>query len=419
MKKKKFKNGIAKLGRQEYEVLVTRRDSRAGGQRISRRRVVNGSRYEAEAVKRELEAELEAELSGKAKPKLTLGDYARQWLEARSAALRPTTRRKYVIDLEKHILPALGHMLLSELRPRHLAAYFAKDPAAPKSKKTRLSLLRTMAKDALADELVDRDFCLRIQVKVPPPYTEDEPNMLSARQLPAVLACVPARWSDLAYLLAFTGLRWGEATGLHWSEVDLEKGEATIKWNNSRGTLGRPKTDEGYRTIPLATPLLERLRARKERMEADGHPPLRRGLVFSQRNGNPYQNTTFPGALREACKKAGVTFRFTPHGFRRTWNNMARRVAGGVVVRAMMGQASEAMTDHYSLVDRDERRATAELVAARFLAAKNDEPEQNSGERTASPEAGNESPDAAGTRPVDETVDRTTTPQSSTDPKEE
>ena len=161
--KKRFKNGIAKLGRQRYEVLVTRRDPRQGGKRVSRRRLVDGPRSVAEAVKRELESEMAEELAGKAPSQLTLGDYAQLWLEAKSAELRPSTKAKYVNDLERYILPQLGQMRLAELRPRDVAAFLAADPGAPNSKKNRLALLRVMAKDAIADEFVDRDFCLRVK----------------------------------------------------------------------------------------------------------------------------------------------------------------------------------------------------------------------------------------------------------------
>jgi len=417
--KKKYKNGIAKLGRQQYEVLVTRRDPRAGGRRISRRRAVKGSRYEAEAAKRELEAELEAELSGKARAKLTLGDYARQWLKARSASLKPSTREKYVNDLERHILPALGCMQLADLRPRHVTTFLARKQGAPRTKRNWLGILQNMAKDAIAEELIDRDFCLRVSIKIPPHYTEDQPNMLAPRQLEAVLACVPARWLDLVRTLAYTGLRWGEATGLHWSDVDLEQGEVTIKWNNWKGILVRPKSDKGYRTIPLARQLQDVLRARRQRMETDNHPGLRNDLVFPTHEGTLHKAWPLSAVLRDACKDAGVKIRFTPHGFRRTWNNIARRRAGGVVVRAMIGHASEAMTDHYSLVDREEKRAAAEDVAACLSGSKGDDRSQVPDEPQAASESGASDPDATGGSPVDKTVDDGPAPPSPTDQEPE
>lgn len=364
--KKQFKNGIAKLGRQRYEVLVTKRDPRHGGQRVSRRRVVNGPRSLAEAAKREMEQEIAAEIAGLAAPALTLGDYALQWLEARSATLKPSTRAKYVNDLEGHILPNLGHMLLAEIRPRDVSRFLTRSPGAPNSKKNRLALLRVMAKDALADELIDRDFCLRVSVTIPPVYTEAEPNLLSDDQLDAVIEHIPEYWHDLACTLAYTGLRWGEVTALHWAEVDMERKLITVKWNNWKGNMGAPKSKRGYRTVPMVAPLPELLQARRSRMVAEQHPGLRSGLVFPTKQGTLHKGTPLHEVLKDACKAAGVTIRFTPHGLRRTWNNIARRIAGGLVVRAMIGHGSEAMTEHYSLVDESEKRMAAEAVVARL-----------------------------------------------------
>lgn len=66
--------------------------------------------------------------------------------------------------------------------------------------------------------------------------------------------------------------------------------------------------------------------------------------------------------MDRACKEAGIR-RITTHGFRRTWNNLARQLADRMVVRSIVGHTSEAMTEHYSHVALDEKRAAAEAVA--------------------------------------------------------
>ena len=57
------------------------------------------------------------------------------------------------------------------------------------------------------------------------------------------------------------------------------------------------------------------------------------------------------------CKAAGIRARFTPHGFRRTFNNLARQVAGEIVTRAMTGHVTPSMTEHYSHVGAEEKHA--------------------------------------------------------------
>jgi integrase len=148
--------------------------------------------------------------------------------------------------------------------------------------------------------------------------------------------------------------------------VDIKRKLVTVRWNNWKGHLGPPKSKNGYRTVPLVEPLPELLQARRSRMVAKQHPGLRSGLVFPTKSGQAHKGTPLNRVLKEACESAKVAIRFTPHGLRRTWNNIARRIAGGLVVRAMIGHGSEAMTAHYSLVDESEKRVTAEAVVARL-----------------------------------------------------
>lgn len=367
--KKNYRNGIAKLGRQRYEVLVTKRDPRKGGQRLSRRRIVEGTRQQAEAAKRELEAKVEIEIAGLAVPNMTLTDYAQHWLRARSALLKPSTKAKYVTDLEKHILPSLGHMQLADLRPRHVSQFLARSKGAPNSKKNRLALLRVMAKDALAEEFVDRDFCLRVRVKVPRVYNQAEPNLLTEKQTEAVIEHIPRYWQVLACTLAYTGLRWGEVCALRWNDIDLDSGTLLVRRSNWKGHVGTPKTEHGMRHVSLAEPLVEMLAERKQMMQSERHPGCRAGWVFPTKRGTLHRGTPLNKVLKQACAKAGITIRFSQHGLRRTWNNIARRLAPGMVVRSMIGHGSEAMTEHYSLIDDAEKRATAEAVVARIRSA--------------------------------------------------
>jgi integrase len=110
------------------------------------------------------------------------------------------------------------------------------------------------------------------------------------------------------------------------------------------------------------------LAARRERMLMEGHPGLASGLVFPTQAGRPHRGTPLGPVLRAACERVEIGIRFTPHGLRRTWNNLARRVADGMVVRAMIGHADEAMTEHYSRVGVEEKRTAARAVADLFQA---------------------------------------------------
>src|SRR5712692_2327075 len=58
-------------------------------------------------------------------PQQTIKHYLEHWLEeVHKPAIRFTTYRGYRIFLDKHILPALGHVQLQKLTPQHVQAFY-------------------------------------------------------------------------------------------------------------------------------------------------------------------------------------------------------------------------------------------------------------------------------------------------------
>ncbi len=337
------------------------------GRRVYCTRIVRGPYKDAVQAHGEAVVELEAKVAGRLNGRfMTLTDFAQRWLKLRVPRLKPSTVAKYMNDLERHILPALGDIQLVDLRPSDVQAFLDVDPGAPHSKKGRLALLRAMSKDALVDGLVNLDFCARVSVSIPPTYTNAEPNCLNGRQLDLVIAQISRYWLDLICVLVFSGMRWGEASALMWPALDIDgdDGVARIEWTNWKGRLQEPKNHRARRDIPLAKPLPEMLRRRRERMVAEDHPGLASDLVFPTARGTLHRGSPLRAVLNAACERAGISFRFTTHGLRRTFNDIARRVVRGQVVRAVVGHGSDAMTDHYSNVDMEEKRTAAEAVVS-------------------------------------------------------
>jgi integrase len=57
----------------------------------------------------------------------------------------------------------------------------------------------------------------------------NEPNLLTAQELGAVLAALPIRWRTLATLMAWTGLRFGEASAIRWEDIDETRGAIRVR----------------------------------------------------------------------------------------------------------------------------------------------------------------------------------------------
>jgi excisionase family DNA binding protein len=87
----------------------------------------------------------------------------------------------------------------------------------------------------------------------------------------------------LWHLIAFGGLRRGEAINLRWSDTDLDKGTATSVRSHDDGDAWTPKSKSGARTISLDAGTVEALREHRKTQERTLHGEP--GRVFTRGNG--------------------------------------------------------------------------------------------------------------------------------------
>ena len=132
------------------------------------------------------------------------------------------------------------------------------------------------------------------------------------------------------------------------------------QWN---GHVSTTKTGV-VRSVPLVPELAATLREHRAQLVAKQHPGLTQGWVFSDDNGGLLRKNYLRLPLEHVVKRVGITRRFTVHGFRRTFNNIARQVAGEIVTRSITGHVTQAMTEHYSHVGREEKLAAAGSVGS-------------------------------------------------------
>lgn len=133
-----------------------------------------------------------------------------------------------------------------------------------------------------------------------------------------------------AYLLLFmcyTGLRTGEATGLHREYINKEEKFATIKSQvvfiknrNKKDAENKnvwietlPKGNK-ERIIPLADRAIEIIDMVEKR-----YPEIKRGTFQFSRTGNPISESNLNRTLQGMCKRAGITKKVTPHVLRHSF----------------------------------------------------------------------------------------------------
>lgn len=125
--------------------------------------------------------------------------------------------------------------------------------------------------------------------------------------------------ADLFEVLIGTGMRKGEALGLHWNDVHLDQGVLYIRCtlsavDNNRLVLTTPKTrsSRGWAAISprVATALRRRARSAPS-LRGDPSDPFT-GLVFCQPDGRPLGPHLVLDRLHRLSEEAGVP-RVTVH----------------------------------------------------------------------------------------------------------
>ncbi|MGH3782786.1 MAG: site-specific integrase [Pseudonocardiaceae bacterium] len=105
------------------------------------------------------------------------------------------------------------------------------------------------------------------------------------------------RLHALYHLVAYRGLRRGEAAGLEWEDVDLDGATVTVTVRRQRVLIGwdvvenDPKSDAGERTVPLDAGTVVALRVQRRTQLAErmawGSAWVDSGKVFTLENGEP------------------------------------------------------------------------------------------------------------------------------------
>ena len=124
-------------------------------------------------------------------------------------------------------------------------------------------------------------------------------------------------WYPVFYIMANTGMRVGELTGLRWQDVDMENGiisvNHTLVYYNPRDELGTyfsintPKTEAGCREIPMVAGVKEAFEMIREYQQEAGIQSKARidgyeDFIFVNKDGNMQHHGTLNKAIKRICR---------------------------------------------------------------------------------------------------------------------
>lgn len=268
-----------------------------------------------------------------------LREFAERWY-ATKVDLTPNTLAWYRGLLDTHILPDLGERPIGALRRADLQAYIA-------GKVGQLSPARRGALQGVLAGIFDIAVQDRALTTNPvrgvrkPSIPQTSRKALTAAQLAALITSLETHGEAaacFALVLAFSGIRFGEAAGLVCADLvgnrlAVEGAIATVGGKQHRGTT------KGHRerAVALPKPVAQRVRELTAGMPADA--PL-----LPAPKGGHWHHGSWMRIWRRAIEEAGLVGT-VPHELRHTGVSLA--IASGAdvkVVQQMVGHKYGSLT---------------------------------------------------------------------------
>ncbi len=328
-------------------------------------RIITGTVEEAARLRQTWMQEIHnAEQVAKEVPRLRT--YVQSWLASKALGLKASTARTYADLLGGYVLPHLGDFFMDKLTDadiREWQATLAKRLAGATANGA-LVMLRMVMADAVVEYQLPRNPTERVRRLPRRKFTDEEPNLLTAEELGRLMKAFrdhePQHYA-LAMTLAMTGVRSGEGTAFRWGDIDEEAGVIHVKRAQWSGVVDSTKTGT-VRSVPLVPEVAAVLREHRATLAAQGFGVGESDWVFPDKGGGLLPRCSLRHPMDRALRRAKISKRVTPHGLRRTFNNLARQVAGDIVTRSITGHVTAAMTEHYSHVGLGEKLKAANNI---------------------------------------------------------
>ena len=194
-----------------------------------------------EVLNRAQEREKAAQEAAEAAMLKTVAQYANGvFMPTKEATFSENARSSYRMFLDRHILPTLGNILLTDVTPAMITKLLVDFQKAGYAHATAVKLYNILSgvfEMAFLDDSIPMNPMLKVKRPAPrkgEQAKEESDKALTVQELARVLSCVeqePLKWRVYINLAADSGARRGELCGLQWSDIDWKSGAVTIRRN--------------------------------------------------------------------------------------------------------------------------------------------------------------------------------------------
>lgn len=260
---------------------------------------------------------------------VTVSEWLDHWYESNKHNWKISTKVQRETMLRKHYKPLLGHYKLQKLDKLTYQRVFIQE-LKKKYKNTTIRTLHGIFKIAInaavEEDILHKNKFNKVAIDNPNEIQDLTLQYYTPEQLERFLAFAEKTQNKTPYtllkLLAFSGIRKGEALGLEWSRVNFENNTLTIARTRDDHGVRPPKTKSSYRIITMDVEVMNELKSYrtwcKVTMLEHGIKWTEKSLVFiSSRGATPYASTAVTYAMRKVIEKSGLPA-IKVHGLRHT-----------------------------------------------------------------------------------------------------
>ena len=285
----------------------------------------------------------------------------REWILRMLATLKVSTQSSYRTNLNRYVLPWLGETRLRDLRKGVIQGWLSALSESGLSRQTVKNIWSVLS--SVLRTAVDWGYIQENPahgVRFPARQPKASVFLPTPEQVAQILRELPEPSYTLLVLLVGTGLRVGEAIGLRWEDIDLNRKNLAVRRDVWHGQVNSPKYKASERVIPLGPILAEHLQGRFKGAGAwifEGNS----GKALDPRNLAKRQ-------LHPVLDRLGMP-RFSWHRLRKLHSTyLGDMSVSPRIMQAQLGHADAALTlnVYTQIVPESQRRAIENLEGLLF-----------------------------------------------------
>lgn len=378
---------------------------RRTGKTLDRQKILRDMTLnEAEAFRNRLAFDARELASGRKRTPTQWSLYAASLFKAKvdDGTIKSAKNREHWLSVLARLVPEIGGLYVDDLTHHHLAAWRVRVnnwilkgmpshrkrdkvekngkmtaklvPLSPVTANNWIRVLKVICRAMKIDFELEKDPSEHIKpFHQPRKYTREQPNSLTAKQLPLFLDKMKELYPQFyaMVVLGFTiGARPSSLRPLRrrGPEADIlwEDGHVLLRRSHSTGQEIMDQTKTGQdQEIALPPHTLDVLRAHvaslKGRMAKSDY-------LFPSVSGDLRTRTVLKKPFDDVVAALGWTLKLTPRAMRRTFQDLARKAGLHDVIRkSISGHATEEMHHLYSTAHFDEQRVSLSRIVGFFV----------------------------------------------------